>query len=71
MKINFLEGKVNNISFYVQPDAKFIPPQELNKDEAYLKGFSWRNTERPDQQAVTGKPVPAKTPDPPQEKREP
>lgn len=71
MKINFLEGKVNNISFYVQPDAKFIPPQELKNDEAYLKGFSWRNTERPDQQAVTGKPVPAKTPDPPQEKQEP
>ena len=71
MKINFLEGKVDNISFFVQPDARFIPPQELKKDEAYLSGFSWRNSERPDQNAVTGKVVPAQKPDLTKEPRQP
>ena len=55
MKINFKEGKVNNISFYVRPDAKFIPPQDLDEDETKLKGFSWRVSERPTRESVTGK----------------
>ena len=47
MKINFLAGKLNNISFYVNPDASFIPPHELKKDDLKLKGFNWRGKERP------------------------
>ena len=55
MKINFREGQVDNISFYVNPDAKFIPPQDLKKEETKLKGFSWRGSERPTRESVTGK----------------
>jgi lipopolysaccharide export system protein LptA len=55
MKINFKEGKVNNISFYIKPDASFIPPHELKKDQILLKGFSWRGPERPTRDEVTHK----------------
>ncbi|MDZ4716413.1 MAG: OstA-like protein [Cytophagales bacterium] len=47
MRINFKAGKINNISFYVKPDASFIPPHELRKEEILLKGFSWRAVDRP------------------------
>ncbi|MEQ9592866.1 MAG: OstA-like protein [Cyclobacteriaceae bacterium] len=52
MKINFLEGKVNNISFYVKPDASFIPPIELKDGDKRLKGFVWRHKEKPRKQDV-------------------
>lgn len=47
MKINFKEGKLDNISFYVKPDASFIPPHELTDEDKKLKGFTWRLTEKP------------------------
>ncbi len=47
MRINFLSGKINNISFYVKPDASFIPPHELKKEDTILKGFRWREADRP------------------------
>ena len=47
MKINFKLGKVNNISFYVRPDASFIPPHEIKTEDIKLKGFTWRIKERP------------------------
>ncbi|NJN41509.1 MAG: Organic solvent tolerance protein OstA [Flammeovirgaceae bacterium] len=52
MKINFLDGKLNNISFYVNPDASFIPPHELNKEDQELRGFIWRGEERPTRSQV-------------------
>lgn len=52
MKINFKEGKVNNISFYVQPDASFIPPAELEEGDKKLRGFTWRVTEKPEKEDV-------------------
>ena len=56
MKINFKDGKVNNISFYIKPDASFIPPHELKTDEIHLKGFLWRGLDRPTrEQVVQGK----------------
>jgi hypothetical protein len=45
--IRFVDGKVNNLTFYVKPDAKFIPPHELKKDEMTLKGFEWKGDEKP------------------------
>ncbi len=45
--IRFKEGKVNNLSFYVKPDAQFIPPHELKKEEQKLKGFDWRAKLKP------------------------
>ncbi len=47
MKINFKVGKVKNISFYVKPEASFIPPQEWTDGDKRLRGFSWRAAERP------------------------
>jgi lipopolysaccharide export system protein LptA len=45
--IRFKDGKVNNLSFYKKPEASFIPPHEWNEDEMELKGFSWKEKEKP------------------------
>ncbi|WP_333819791.1 OstA-like protein [Ohtaekwangia sp.] len=50
--IRFKEGKVNNMSFYVKPEASFIPPHELKVEDTKLKGFSWRGKERPNREDV-------------------
>lgn len=47
MKINFIAGKIDNFSAYVKPDAQFIPPHEIRKEDTRLKGFIWRAKERP------------------------
>lgn len=47
MRINFKEGKVNNISAYVMPDASFIPPHEIKEADTKLKGFDWKGKYRP------------------------
>ncbi len=52
MKINFRVGKVDNISFYVMPDASFIPPHELKAEDKKLKGFIWRIQDRPSKEEV-------------------
>ena len=45
--IRFKYGKVSNLSFYVNPDAQFIPPHELKPEIKKLKGFSWKTDVRP------------------------
>lgn len=50
--IRFREGKVNNLSFYVKPEASFIPPHELNKEQMTLKGFVWRSADKPAREDV-------------------
>ncbi len=52
MRINFVQGKVNNITFLIKPDASFIPPHELKDDVKRLKGFSWRGDARPSRKSV-------------------
>ncbi len=52
MKINFKAGKIHNISFYVKPDASFIPPHELKPELTLLKGFAWRVKDRPSRGTV-------------------
>lgn len=52
MRINFKAGKINNISFYVKPDASFIPPHELKREDTLLKGFRWRGSDRPSRGTV-------------------
>jgi lipopolysaccharide export system protein LptA len=56
--IRFKEGKVNNLSFYVKPDAKFIPPHELKADEKSLKGFNWKGKEKPKRSDVVHEQIP-------------
>jgi lipopolysaccharide export system protein LptA len=50
--IRFREGKVNNLSFYVKPDAQFIPPHELKEEDKNLKGFDWRAKLKPTRKDV-------------------
>ena len=58
MRINFKQGKVNNVSFYVKPDAKLIPVHELKEDDERLKGFVWRIKDRPRKRDVVKKQPP-------------
>jgi lipopolysaccharide export system protein LptA len=55
--IRFRNGRVNNLSFFVQPEANFIPPHEMKKDELTLKGFFWKPEEKPSRADV----IPKKT----------
>jgi lipopolysaccharide export system protein LptA len=52
MRIDFKAGKINNVNFYVKPDASFFPPQNIKKEDQRLKGFSWRGSERPKRKDV-------------------
>ena len=47
MVLRFKEQELNNISFYIKPEGKFIPPHELTEEIQKLRGFSWREEERP------------------------
>ncbi|MBL6444912.1 Organic solvent tolerance protein OstA [Fulvivirga sp. 29W222] len=48
MLIKFKENKADNISFYVKPEASFIPPHEINAPQKKLKDFNWREKEKPE-----------------------
>jgi lipopolysaccharide export system protein LptA len=55
MRINFVKGKVNNVTFYIKPDAQLIPVHELKKEDRTLKGFAWRRKEKPQKEQVERK----------------
>lgn len=50
--IRFKDGKVNNLSFYIKPEASFIPPHELKVEDKTLKGFVWKENDRPTKNQV-------------------
>jgi lipopolysaccharide export system protein LptA len=50
--IRFNNGKVKNLSFYVKPEARFIPPHELKKEDKTLKGFKWQEAKKPTREEV-------------------
>jgi len=52
MRINFKEGKVSGINFYVKPDASFFPLKDLKESDRKLKGFIWRGSARPKKKDV-------------------
>ena len=52
MLINFKANKADNISFYIKPDASFIPPHEIKEPEKKLKNFNWREEEKPDKKEM-------------------
>jgi lipopolysaccharide export system protein LptA len=64
--IRFVDGKVNNFSFYVRPEANFIPPHELKDEDKRLPGFQWLEKEKPKRKDVVKSP---KNPDPEVRKR--
>ena len=47
MIMDFSNNRLKEIHFLVKPDAKFIPPHELEEPEKVLRGFSWREEEKP------------------------
>ncbi len=47
MVIQFDSNKVKTISFLKNPDAKFIPPHELEAPDTRLKNFTWRIKDKP------------------------
>lgn len=50
--IDFENNKVKLIHLYTNPDASFIPPHELKKPDKTLKGFIWREEEKPSKAEV-------------------
>ncbi len=50
--IDFENNKVKMIHLYTNPDASFIPPHELKKPDKTLKGFIWREEEKPSKAEV-------------------
>jgi len=53
--IGFMNKALNSISFIKSPDAQFIPPHELQEPDKRLKGFAWREKERPTRRMVVRK----------------
>ena len=60
--IRFKDGKVNTLTALKRPEANFIPPHELTKDVLKLKGFEWKEQDRPVREDVVKKKVPAANP---------
>lgn len=60
--IRFQDGKVHDLSFYVKPEANFIPPHELDDEEKELEGFSWKEDARPEKYDVVKVPPAAEKP---------
>lgn len=65
--IRFKDGKVNNLSFYTQPEGRVIPPHEIKEEDIKLKGFAWKEKDKPvksdvkkDQRRTSDFPIPSK-----------
>ncbi len=58
MKIQFIEGQMNDITFYKDPDGRFIPPHEIEEPETRLKDFMWHIERKPELKDVLGKYAP-------------
>ncbi|AHM63331.1 hypothetical protein D770_25430 [Flammeovirgaceae bacterium 311] len=52
MLITFGKGTVQQIRFYQQPEAVFVPPHELQEPQTRLQGFIWREEQRPSKDDV-------------------
>ena len=47
LMMNFLEGEINDITFLVAPTGNVYPENEIPLNDRTLKGFIWRDDERP------------------------
>ncbi|MFN5883788.1 MAG: hypothetical protein ACK445_00490, partial [Bacteroidota bacterium] len=52
MEFSFKQNKIYRSNFITQPDAVFYPLNELKPEELRLKGFSWKQAQRPDKVAI-------------------
>lgn len=48
LDIVFLNNEINEISFYVSPDGEVFPEDQIDKNLRKLKGFLWRENEKPE-----------------------
>ena len=55
MKLIFINGEMNDITFYKDPEGQFIPPQELSEPQKRLKDFKWQIDRKPSLEDVLGK----------------
>jgi lipopolysaccharide export system protein LptA len=47
INVHLLKSKIDSISFYPKPEGKLTPMKDLVVEEAKLKGFIWRESEKP------------------------
>ena len=47
MKMEFEDGEIGDITFFVAPDGNVYPEEDIPANERTLKGFIWREVERP------------------------
>jgi len=52
MNIIFDNNEIESITFFQNPKAKLIPPHEIKDKDLHLKGFKWRENERPNLEDV-------------------
>ncbi len=50
--LQFEDKKLTNASFLVNPEGKFVPPQELKPEDLKLNGFRWRGEEKPQKSEI-------------------
>ncbi|MDB5257189.1 MAG: hypothetical protein JWM14_1884 [Chitinophagaceae bacterium] len=43
---------IRRVSFLTKPEAKFIPPHQLQEPDKRLKGFLWRKEEKPEREDI-------------------
>lgn len=47
INVHLLKSKIDSISFFPKPEGKLTPMKDLVVEEAKLKGFIWRESEKP------------------------
>ena len=47
IKIHLVESKIDSITFYPKPEGKTIPLRDLTDEQKWLRGFIWREAEKP------------------------
>ncbi len=52
MNVKMAEGQVQKVAFLNNPDAVFIPPHEISEPDTRLRGFKWRDKEKPTKKDV-------------------
>lgn len=61
MLIKFKERQIVEITFYA-PDGSFVPPHEMGGQTTKLKGFAWREEEKPSKAEVLHRSEPEENP---------
>lgn len=47
LRLDLDSGEVKGVSYIDKPDGKFYPMDKINKEEQFIKGFSWNSVMRP------------------------